>query len=761
MLNRIISIKNVGRFKSCSAVGDVTFRRFTLIFAENGRGKTTLCAILRSLFTNSPAYIIGRKTLGNPERPEIQLLTDAGTIVFRNGVWNAAFPDIAVYDGTYVSENVFAGDVVDTGHRRNLYRVIIGAQGVTLASHLNDLDDLIRDKTTDIRNNRTSLERYLPPGMTVENFIALPEDAQIDAKIAAKEQELQAVQRASQLQQRAGLAAIPLPVFPTAFAEVLAKTFANVSADAERRVGEHIALHQMQARGETWISEGLRYVASEECPFCGQGLAAGVDLLQAYKVFFSREYHALRDEVTGLSTQVEAAIGERVSAAIKQTFLKNDNSAEFWQQYCAIAQPALAEADSAGEVMRALRESAQSLLQIKAGTPLDRVAPGDVFTRALGAFEGLRTSLGSYNAAVAAVNAVITARKQQTQAANIQDVENALAKLNAQKARHTDGARGLCASYTRLLGLKAALEEGKGRARQELDAHTQQVIAQYGQSINRYLERINGGFRITTPTHTYRGGSPSTSYQIVINQNAVDLGDAATPLDRPSFRNTLSSGDRSTLALAFFLAQVAQDGDRAKKVIVFDDPFTSQDGFRRNSTVHQIYKCGETCAQVILLSHEPSFLKLLWDRVPPADRKTLQLARVGEENTTIAEWDIEKAVQARYKADIDTLQRFFSDSEGERMDVIQKIRPVLEGYCRNLYPTQFGDQDMMGTIIGKIRTTGAAHPLFPIVEDLDELNMYCRRYHHSENPSAAVEPIDDAELQGYVKKTLKLVGGLL
>ena len=68
---------------------------------------------------------------------------------------------------------------------------------------------------------------------------------------------------------------------------------------------------------------------------------------------------------------------------------------------------------------------------------------------------------------------------------------------------------------------------------------------------------------------------------------------------------------------------------------------------------------------------------------------------------------------------------------------------------------------MMGAIIGKIRTYGAAHPLFPIVEDLDELNMYCRRYHHSENPNAAMEPIDDSELQGYVKKTLKLVGGLL
>ena len=242
------------------------------------------------------------------------------------------------------------------------------------------------------------------------------------------------------------------------------------------------------------------------------------------------------------------------------------------------------------------------------------------------------------------------------------------------------------------------------------------------------------------------GGPPSTSYQISINQNAVDLGDAGTPLDRPSFKNTLSAGDRNTLALAFFLAQLSQDPDRARKVVVFDDPFTSMDSFRRSHTVHQIKRCGDMCAQVVVLSHETGFLKMLYDRIAPGDRKTLQLVRVGEENTTIAEWDIDKAVQARYKADLDTLQRFFALGEGERRDVIQKIRPVLEGYCRNLYPTQFGEQELMGGIIGKIRDGGAAHPLAPIVEDLDELNVYCRRYHHGENPHAATETIDETEL---------------
>jgi wobble nucleotide-excising tRNase len=514
----------------------------------------------------------------------------------------------------------------------------------------------------------------------------------------------------------------------------------------------------MQERGETWLTEGLRYVDEDECPFCGQHIA-GLDLIQAYQSFFGQEYHALREEVRGLSDQVGTALGDRVSAAIEQTALQNNNAVDFWRDYCDITP--FTPLGGAADAMTALRQSAHNLLQIKVGTPLDAVAPDEGFTRALAAFETMRGSLAAYNAGVATANATIAARKRQAQGANLRDAENAVARLKAQKVRHAVAVHDVCALDTRLQGDKGILEGDKGRARNDLDAHTQRVIALYGQSINRYLERINAGFRITTPTHTYRGGPPSTSYQIVINQNNVDLGDSTTPADRPSFKNTLSAGDRSTLALAFFLAHLEQDATRANKIVVFDDPFTSMDSFRRNHTVHQIYRSGEMCRQVVVLSHEPMFLKVLWDRIPPADRKTLQLARIGEDNTTIVEWNIERAVQARYRADIETLLRFFSQGDGERMDVIQKLRPVLEGYCRNLYPTQFGEQEMMGTIVGKIREAGAAHPLHSIVEDLDELNVYCRRYHHAENPGAAMEPIDDAELQDYVRRTLRLAGCLL
>lgn len=760
MLQRIIAIRNVGRFRNCAAQGDVTLRRFTLIFSENARGKTTLCAILRSLFTNNPALIIGRATLGSPDPPEVQFLfAGDARIDFRNRLWSAAYPDIAVFDGAYISENVFAGDFVDTDHRRNLYRVIIGAQGVALNARIVELDADIRAKNDQIRLARAQLQQH-HAGMSVEQFLALPEDTAIDEKITAKQQELQAAQQSAQLQQRPPLESLIVPLFDPGLAEVLGKSLPNIAADAERQVTEHVAAHDMLHRGgEPWLTQGLGY-ATESCPFCGQALQ-GVVLIKAYQDYFNREYLALREQVNRHRNDIDEAFGERMTALLEQTLLRNANDVEFWKAYCPLEAPILPEGGRTAEIVAGLRRAALGLLDRKVATPLEAIPADEALTQALASVDALRESVHRYNEAVAAANALIAVRKQQARNANSGAILQALNTLKAQKARHIPEMQAACDADATRQGEKAALDQEKTQTRERLDAHTAAVIAHYGDSINTYLDRINAGFRITAPTHNYRGGTPMTTYQIVINQRAVDLGDASTPLDRPSFRNTLSAGDRSTLALAFFLAELEQDAGRARKVVVFDDPFTSLDAFRRNQTVHQICRCAETCAQVVVLSHDPGFLKLLWDRIAPAERKPLQLVRIGEDNTTIAEWDIERAVQQPYRADIDTLQRYFTSAQGDPRDVIQKIRPVVESYCRHVCPTQFANADGLGEIIAEIRSVGPGHPLAAILDELEELNQYARRYHHGENPNAENELVNDAELTGYVRQTLRIVGGAI
>jgi wobble nucleotide-excising tRNase len=72
VLRKIIEIRNVGRLLDYTALGDVELKRYSLIFAENGRGKTTLCSILRSLQTGDAAHVLRRATLGSGEPPLVR-----------------------------------------------------------------------------------------------------------------------------------------------------------------------------------------------------------------------------------------------------------------------------------------------------------------------------------------------------------------------------------------------------------------------------------------------------------------------------------------------------------------------------------------------------------------------------------------------------------------------------------------------------------------------------------------------------------------
>ena len=164
MLKKFVTIKNVGRFKNFNAIGDVELKRHSLLFAENGRGKTTICTILRSLQSGVGAHVIGRTTLGSTDTPEIKILSDDSTLIFNDGAWNSTLPDIAIFDSTFVSENVFSGDLVGISHKRNLYRVIVGRDGVTLAKKIESLDDTSRTKAAEIRKKPSRSRRLICEG---------------------------------------------------------------------------------------------------------------------------------------------------------------------------------------------------------------------------------------------------------------------------------------------------------------------------------------------------------------------------------------------------------------------------------------------------------------------------------------------------------------------------------------------------------------------------------------------------------------------
>ena len=759
MIRKFVSIQKVGKFRACKAAGDVELRKLTLIYAENGRGKTTMCDVLRSLRTGDGDHVRGRETLGPSATPTIEIRLDGSSATFDGTTWSKSVPELQIFDSRFVHENVYAGELVEHEQKRNLYRVIVGEKGVELARKVDSIDADIRNADKAIREAKVPVVHFAPSVVSAEDFVSLPQDPEVDSKITAKIAEVEALRRSDEIANKALLQPLQVPSLPTNLPTVVGKELEDVSAATEQLVRNHLADHTTGGT-QPWLAQGIQFHKGNECPFCQQ-IIDGNDLVAAYRVYFGTTYEALKGEVAALRQGVAAFGGEAAGMAIRRTVEANAELTNFWRQFVTLDENSL-DVDELLESIDALRTLALACVDEKAAAILEPAVLGANFEAALLRYEQAGKFVGSYNAAVADANAVVSAKKGETGAGNLAQAEAALIFLHATKRRHESDVATACQAYVDAKGKKKALETDKDEAKKCLDEHSGDLLGTFQKRINQLLEMVTAGFRLTGIAREYRGRSPRSTYQMVINDVAVALGDENTPISRPSFRNTLSAGDRSTLALAFFLAQLELDPELAKKVVVFDDPFTSQDLSRRIWTQQRICRIAKTAKQVIVLSHEPSFLHLMYDAFPSASVKTLQFCRIGQEDTTITPWDILDATRGDYFKNHGILTVFANDGEGDLRSVAKTIRLVLEAYFRFKFPGEFGEHEWLGDFIDKIRNAAAGSALSApqaVLEQLEDINDYSKKYHHDKNAGAETEPINDGELQGFVRRTLELVGG--
>lgn len=765
MLKKFIAIKGVGKFRNCLAIGDIEFRKLSLVYGENSRGKTTLAAILRSLQSGDPNPVLERRTLGSAAPLAIDVLTEGGKLSFKDGAWSSSYPNLAIFDSHYVSQNVYSGDFVDHDHKKNLARIVVGEQGVTLAKRVDDLDADIRAANSQANTDKSTCEKHVPQGVTLDKFLALPADPDAEAKIIKKKDDVAAITDAAAIEVKALLSPLSLPRPPEGLDALLAKNLADVSKEAEAAVAAQIHAHQMGADGQDWLSQGLPYVRNNACPFCGQRIDANA-LVAAYRSFFGQSYRAFKEEVTAMEWLCRESLADSKTLAVQNTLTQNEGLAEFWKHYVSTAFPSLSFDSDVGPVLAGLREVLKPYMTTKLRSPLESVTLGTEVAEARERLVELVDKVAAYNNALSSINDAITAKKKASAAGDLAAARRDLLLLEAQKARHLPEVAAACDTYKNTVARKRALDENKKRAKADLDAYTEKVIGTYESSINAVLKRFNAGFRITGSRLQYVGGTTSSSFKLSINDVPVELGDEKTPPGTPCFRSTLGGGDRNTLALAFFIVQLRGRKDLANLTIVLDDPFTSLDSFRQHATRDQIRLLARDAKQVIVLSHYPQFLQLVAEDGDPAELRFLSVARDGKADSRITPWDMDVTLARGYDQDIATLAAFHHGEARDLRSVLRCIRPVLEGDIRRGHPAEFPEscREWLGDMLSRIRDAAADDPiadLKPHYDNLASLNDYTKRYHHDDNAAKAdAGPIQEIELQGFVESTLEFIGRL-
>ncbi len=757
MIEHVQLLRNVGVFDNHSPPQQTAFTPFTLIYGENARGKTTLAAILRSLATNNPDLVVERHRLGAQHPPHIVFSHPGGQAIFQNGAWSQSLPDIAIFDDAFVSANVCSGIELQTTHRRHLHELILGAQGVALDAALQGHVTRIEEHNTALRELAEAIPTRALGPYKVDAFCNLDEDPDIDQKIQDAERRLAAAKSADVIRQRPGFQTIGLPDFDTdGLNDVLGRTLADLEAAAAEQVRAHIA--KLGDGGESWVSDGMTRIApaseSQEgdvCPFCAQDLS-GSDLIEHYRAYYSQAYEDLKAAIRQTGITVRNAHSGDIPAAFERDVRTAAQAHEFWKDFAELPEIDIDTAAVARD-WNAARDTVLEQLRAKAAAPLEPLA---LTQESIEAIQNYRRHIGEVAALserLVAANDRLDIVKEQAAADDLAALSTDLAKLQAQKARYDPAVVPRCNAYSSEKDAKTATEALRTQTRAALDQYREQIFPTFEGAINDYLQRFGASFRLGEVQSVNTRGGSTASYCVVINQQNVDI----TADEGPSFRNTLSAGDRNTLALAFFFASLDQNPNLANIAVVIDDPMTSLDDHRTLRTRQEIIAMAARVQQVIVLSHSKPFLCSLYEQ---ADKNVviplrINRAAVGSEITV---WDVRNDSISEHDKRHELVREYLrvADPAKER-EVAQALRPILEAFMRVAYPEQFPPGTLLGPFIGlcEQRVGGNNEVLsVPDIAELRALLDYANRFHHDTNPAWQTAAINDAELTDFSQRTL-------
>ncbi|MBI1803412.1 MAG: AAA family ATPase [Ignavibacteriae bacterium] len=213
MLERFESVKKVGLFEDYSHSPGCDLGEITIIYGENGVGKSTLAAILDSLRERNSGEIIRRRSLPGDVAPIVAVSLTGKVYGFDGRDWDDQPPydTLDVFYPGFVTRNVHTATAVDTDQRRNLCELVLGRKAVEKVARLAQADNDGRSALTEMKAIERELQLLIKKPDTLDTFPGLPNDAKIDEHIEKVRVELKQAQSKDAILARAVPNAVALP----------------------------------------------------------------------------------------------------------------------------------------------------------------------------------------------------------------------------------------------------------------------------------------------------------------------------------------------------------------------------------------------------------------------------------------------------------------------------------------------------------------------------------------------------------------------
>lgn len=803
MIHKVEQLVSIGKFRNYQATGDVSFKKLTLFYGDNGSGKTTLTAVFRSLTQGKPEMVVKRISTNHtsPQAAQIIQRDAAGNDIhhtFRPTGWSTQFPDIEIFDIHFVNENIYSGFDFNDEHKKQLHEFVIGAQGVAIQQQIkqNKIDksasrqaqtnletQIIQQVGNDLTQDAITAFLNIPAdtAINIDHHISTTETTLANAKAKAVIQILQSLTQLNRINSGIDFEAtiIDLQITTQAIQNAALQTmFKNHCND--------LTDHSIEGP-ENWLRIGFNYLQRKQkkaqdgihvvlaCPFCKQLVNDQLDIIKAYSLRFNDDFNALVERLQTYLTSLQSFNLDANIQALNNTNQTNTDRVTSWTTHLpATAQIPVYNVLPDEATLRAEFQALIAVVNQKIQNPSLAVST-DAATTFQASLQIINNNIATYNQSVTAYNATIT-----TFRAGIQTEQQAEAEVNRLKRikkRVVPAIAALCIQLTAERQNLRTLETAYTQLVQQQQTAVVTFFSNYKDRINHYLGTVfKTPLRIDNVVHVPPQGRATQSkigYKLTIDGHDISF-DSNQPI---SAKDCLSEGDKSTIALGFFLAKMDIDPGKRNKILIFDDPLSSFDSNRRLYTVQLIKDLLPHVKQLVVLSHNEIFLYALSKDIARGDKKTLRISENLITKTSMIEpLDLDSLVEIDYFKHIKELEDFLHNLDiGKKERVVGLMRNVLEAHIRFKFYRQtsgipenrrtfgnlinklvdqnvvFRDHANQGTIISKLR----------LINDIS-----CKSHHGEPVPDYSALGVDPntmtvIELSHFVQDTLDLIDNKL
>lgn len=639
MIKKIEEIKKLGIYDSYQWKCSKEFKRHNICFGFNGSGKSTLSNLFNLVASNK----IFTQDQKDELFKDLKTSDNDSSVKFKNDLSYPVRPNqenlrVYVFNSNFIANHVYDG-TVGKMTKFNVAETVLEDPTI---KHINeDIDTKTKEKESKEADNKEIEDKFkelktaynlvyrehfpnrqLRSGNTIPAITELTSNTkeEIESSIAQKIAEYKLSEKQAELESDISeISKLEFKKIEIDLVELSSLLEQSAKENATDKLKDKIQLYQKEIgeensnKIEPWfkLGESLLTISKEKdqsiCPLCKTDLSNTIDsLVDEFADYFDKSYLDFIEKIKIQKERIDSTI-----LSLKTTQTNSANIQAYGIKYSKFIEIKFPELDKV-EIETDLKELLTSIIEKQSNSSKKIIIE----------VEPIQKLIDTYNQNIDKLNSF---------------KNNAVTDLRNQKIDPTKIDGEIRALYTQLIykDLNGTAEENRienfHTATSAISDITSSISELTDQKIQRlkelkmeakkvgeYLEKLG----ITHFTIDLREGEEQNN--ILIKYKGFDE-------TKRRLRNTLSEGEKTALAFAYFMSKVTTEvTNKGQTIIVIDDPISSLDDNRLYSTAFLIHEEFKDYKQLFVLSHNMLFLKYLNPFFKSKNEKATFLISKGE-----------------------------------------------------------------------------------------------------------------------------------